>query len=95
MVSDARLADGRPFGPMQASPEQEVTMSTIVKVIEVIGQSNKGFSEAVATAVAEVAKTVSDIKSVWVDNFTCMVEGQKITHYRANVKVSFLVEGHR
>jgi len=70
-------------------------MSTIVKVIEVIGQSNKGFSEAVATAVAEVSKSVTEIKSVWVDNFTCAVEGQKITYYRANVKVSFLVEGHR
>jgi flavin-binding protein dodecin len=30
-----------------------------------------------------------------VDNFTCHVEKDEITEYRANLKVSFLVEGHK
>lgn len=70
-------------------------MSTIVKVIEIIAQSDKSFSEAVRNGVREVSKTVTDIKSVWVDNFTCTVERGDVTQYRANLKVSFLVEGHK
>jgi len=73
----------------------EGPVSTIVKVVEIIAQSDKGFSEAVSNAVREVGKTVHDIKSVWVDNFTCSVEKGAVIQYRANVKVSFLVEGHK
>ena len=70
-------------------------MSTIVKVAEVIAQSDKGFTEAARSAVKEVAKTVKNIKSVWIDNLTCTVEGDEITEFRVNAKVSFLVEGHK
>lgn len=70
-------------------------MSTIVKVIEVIAQSERSFDDAVKNAVKEVAKTVKNVKSVWIDNFTATVEGSRITEYRVNAKVSFLVEGQR
>ena len=69
-------------------------MSSIVKVIEVIAQSEKSFDDAVASAVKEVAKTVKEIKTVWVENFSCKVEGSKIAEYRVNAKVTFVVEGH-
>ena len=68
-------------------------MSSIVKVIEVIAQSEKSFDDAVASAVKEAAKTVSGIKSVWVDNFSGEVDGDRIVQYRANCKVSFLLKG--
>jgi flavin-binding protein dodecin len=45
--------------------------------------------------VKEVAKTVTGVKSVWVDNFSCNVTGDQITEFRVNVKVSFMVEGHK
>ena len=70
-------------------------MSSIVKVIEVIAQSDKGFEDAVRNAVAETSKTVKNIRSVWVDNFTCAVDKGTITEYRVNAKVSFVVEGHK
>jgi hypothetical protein len=68
-------------------------MSTVVKVIEVIAQSEKSFDDAAKNAVKEVAKTVKGIKSVWIDNFSATVEGDQIVEYRVNAKVSFLVEG--
>jgi flavin-binding protein dodecin len=70
-------------------------MSSIVKVIEVIAQSESSFDDAVRNAVKEVARTVTGVKSVWVDNFSCNVTGDKITEFRVNVKVSFVVEGHK
>lgn len=69
-------------------------MSSIVKVVEVIAQSPKGFDHAAQSAVKEVAKTVKGIKTFWIDNFSGEVEGDKITVYRVNARVSFVVAGH-
>jgi len=67
-------------------------MSDMVKVIEVIAQSNKSFDDAVKVAVREAARTVKGLKSIWIDNFSAEVEGDKITHYRVNAKISFVVD---
>jgi hypothetical protein len=70
-------------------------MSSIVKVIEVIASSNKGFDDAARRAVAEAAKTVHGIKSIWIDNLSGTVEGNKIVEYRVNAKISFLLDEKR
>jgi len=67
-------------------------MSSIVKVIEVIAQSDQGFDDAVRNAVREAAKTVTGIKSVWVENLSAKVEGDRVTSYRVNCKVSFVLK---
>jgi dodecin len=65
----------------------------IVKVIEVIGASDKGFTEATENAVAEAAKTVSNIKSIYVKHMNANVENNKIVSYAVNAKISFEVKG--
>jgi flavin-binding protein dodecin len=70
-------------------------MSSVVKVIELIAQSETSWDDAAKNAVAEAAKTIKNIKSIWVDNQTAEVEGNRIVSYRLNVKVSFLVAGER
>jgi hypothetical protein len=45
--------------------------------------------------VKEAAKTVKGIKSVWVENFSASVEGDQITQFRVNAKISFLIEGRK
>ncbi len=65
---------------------------SIVKVIEVIAQSDKGFDDAVQNAVREAGKTVTGIKSVWVESLSAKVDGDRIKNYRANCKVSFVVK---
>ena len=69
-------------------------MSSIVKVIEVIAESGKSWDDAAQSAVTEAAKTVHGIKSVWIDNFSGQVEGNRIVRFRVNAKISFLLEGH-
>jgi flavin-binding protein dodecin len=70
-------------------------MSSIVKVLEIIAESDKSFDDAAQQAVREAAKSVRGIKSIWIENFSATVEGDRITQYRVNAKVSFLVEGHK
>jgi len=70
-------------------------MSNIVKVIEVIAQSDKGFDDAARSAVREAAKTVKGLKSIWIDNLSAEIEGDKIVRYRVNAKLSFVLEGQK
>ncbi|MGE0352937.1 MAG: dodecin family protein [Gemmatimonadales bacterium] len=70
-------------------------MGSIVKVVEVIAQSEKSFEDAVQTAVKETGKTVRGMRSLWIDNFSVEIKDDKIANYRVNAKVSFLVEGRK
>jgi hypothetical protein len=70
-------------------------MASIVKILEVIAESDKSFADAAQQAVREAAKTVRDIKGIWVDNLSGVVEGDKIVQFRVNARISFLVEGHK
>jgi dodecin len=67
----------------------------IVRSIEVIAQSSKGFDDACREAVKEAAKTLRGIRSFWIKNAECIVEGDQITTYRVNGKISFLLEDNR
>lgn len=68
-------------------------MSSIAKVIEVIAESNDSFDDAVEAALEEASKTVDDIRSIWVENMTAVVENNRIVRYRVNAKVTFVVSG--
>lgn len=63
----------------------------IVKVIEVLADSDESWDDAAAQALAEASKTVRNIKSIYVKEFQAIVENNTIRHYRINAKVSFLV----
>lgn len=67
----------------------------VVKVIELIGESPTSWEEAANNAVKEAAKTVRGIRGVEVVGWTAVVQDGRITSYRANVKVAFLVEEMR
>ena len=69
-------------------------MATIVKVIEVIAQSEKSWDDAVQNALDEVVKTVDDVKEIWVSGMKVIVEDGRIAEYRLTAKVSFVVKGH-
>jgi flavin-binding protein dodecin len=65
---------------------------TVVKIIELIGSSNKSWDDATKNALAEAAKTIKNIKSIYVKRCNAKVENNKIVEYRAVVKIAFLVE---
>lgn len=69
-------------------------MASIAKVIEVIAESDESFDDAVQSALVEASKTVDNIKSIWVENMTAIVEDGEISRYRVNAKVTFVVKGH-
>ena len=65
---------------------------SVVKIIELVGTSDKSWQDAVENAVRRASRTVRNIRGVDVLGWTGRVEGGKIVEYRADVKVSFVVE---
>ncbi len=62
---------------------------SVLKVIEILGNSNISFEDAVQNVINEVAKTVKNIKSVYIEDMQVTVHNNKIKDYRVNTKVSF------
>ena len=65
---------------------------SVVKVIEILAQSEESWEAAVQEALREASKTIRGIQSIYVKDFQAMVENNEITSYRVNAKVSFLVK---
>jgi flavin-binding protein dodecin len=65
---------------------------SIVKIIEVIASSDKSFDDATKNALKEAAKSVNNIKSIYVKEMTANVENNQIVSYGVNAKVSFEVK---
>jgi len=66
-------------------------MATI-KVIELVGISPKSWHDAVEEGLKEAAKTLHGISGIDVVSTTAQVKDNKMTEYRATVKIAFLVE---
>ena len=69
-------------------------MSTI-KVLELIGVSDKSFHDAVEQELKDASKTVHNITGLDVTSTTAKVNNDRITEYHANVKFAFRVDDHR
>jgi len=65
---------------------------SVLKVIEILAHSKESWEDAAQKAVDEASKSVKNIKSVWIQDQSCEVENNKITGYRVNAKITFLVE---
>ena len=64
----------------------------VVKVIEILAESSEGWEAATQEAVTEAAKTVRNIKTVYIKEFQAIVEGTEVARYRVNAKISFVVQ---
>ena len=64
----------------------------VVKIIEILGVSPKSFEDAIAQGVARASKTVKNITGVDVLGQTASVKNGKVTEYRVDMKLAFVVE---
>lgn len=70
-------------------------MTTVAKVIELVGESNVSWDDAVQNAVKEAAKTVENLTGVEAVNFTAAVDQGEIVEYKVNMKLAFGVREQR
>lgn len=66
---------------------------TVIKVVEVVGESKSSWDDAVKDAVRQASKTVQNISGVEIYNLTGNVSGGDVIEYKANCKIAFPVSG--
>lgn len=64
-------------------------MSSIYKVIEIIGGSEKSWEDAAKKAVETAAKSLKDIRIAEVKELDMRVDKNKVVEYRVKMRVSF------
>ncbi len=64
----------------------------VVKVTELLTESEESWEDAARQAVAEASKTLRGIRSVYISELQATVENDKVKNFRANVKISFVLE---
>ncbi len=70
-------------------------MTTVAKVIELVGESAVSWDDAVEKAVREASKTIDGITGVELVNCTAGLDNGKIKEYKVNLKVAFGVREDR
>jgi len=65
----------------------------VAKVIEITSGSTTSFDDALRQGIARASDTVANVTGAWVKDQSVRVSNGKITEYRVEMKVTFLLEG--
>lgn len=66
---------------------------SVAKVIEITSESKKSFEDAVNTGIAKASETVEHVEGAWVKEMKVIVKDGKVTGYRVDLKVTFVLNG--
>lgn len=64
----------------------------VLKVIELLSNSTESWEDATRKAVKHAGKTIKNIRSVYVKEQSASVDGDNVTEFRVNLKVTFEVK---
>lgn len=64
----------------------------VLKVIEVLANSEKSWEDATKKAVKEASKSVKHIKSAFVQSQSVVVNDSDVCEFRVNLKITFEVK---
>jgi len=65
---------------------------SVARVTEITAGSKRSFEDAIAVAVKRANQTLRNVKGAWVKEQQVTVEDGKITEYRVNLLVTFVLE---
>lgn len=65
---------------------------SVARITEISSTSNQSFDDAVKQGLDRASKTLREIRSAWVKEQTVDVENGKISRYRVNLLVTFILE---
>ena len=64
---------------------------SVARVTEITASSPKSFEDAIQKGVARANKTLDNVRGAWVQFTKVDVENGRITNYRVNLKVTFVL----
>jgi len=70
-------------------------LAQVIKVLELVGESQQDWQDAARVAVKEASRTVDNITGVEVTGWTADVRDGNLYDYKATVRVAFAVDPNR
>ena len=67
----------------------------VLKVIEIMSHSEKSWEDAAQKAIDEAARTLHNIRSIYIQDQSATVRHNKIQEFRLTGKISFEIEKER
>jgi flavin-binding protein dodecin len=64
----------------------------VAKVTEITATSDVGFEDAIEQGISKATETVRNIRGAWVKEQKVTVEDGKISSYRVDLKVTFVLD---
>jgi flavin-binding protein dodecin len=77
---------------MMAAKAEHAKPPAVVRIVEMVGVSDKSWSDAAQQVVSRASESLRHITGLDVLSSSAVVKGGKIVEYRVNVKVAFVVE---
>jgi flavin-binding protein dodecin len=65
---------------------------TVAKVIEITASSKNGLQAAIEAGITKATGTLDDVEGAWVQDIKVKCKDGKITEWRVNMKVSFVLK---
>jgi hypothetical protein len=65
---------------------------SVAKVTEISSQSPEGFEDAIRKGIERASKTLDEIQGAWVKDQQVVVENGKVTNFRVDMKVTFILK---
>lgn len=64
----------------------------VARVVEISATSTKSFEDAMQQGIARATKTLRNVKSAWIKEQEVRVEGDRISDYKVNMLVTFVLD---
>ncbi|MFW5968998.1 MAG: dodecin family protein [Halofilum sp. (in: g-proteobacteria)] len=65
---------------------------SVAKVIEISAESDESFEDAIRQGIERAEKSVRNVRGAWVAQQKVDIEGGRITRFRVDLKVTFLLD---
>ncbi len=65
---------------------------TVARVTELSATSDQSFDDAVNIGVNRATSTLRNVESAWVKDMNVMIENGRITGYKVNIAVTFVLD---
>jgi flavin-binding protein dodecin len=64
---------------------------SVARVTEITASSTISFDDAVKVGIAKATQTLKNVEGAWVQDQTVVVKDGKVSEYRVNMKVTFVL----
>ena len=65
---------------------------SVARVTEISSTSDVSFEDAMKQGIARANKTIRNVKGAWIKEQQIDIEGDKITRYRVNMLITFVLD---